>query len=55
MRPPLEIPHDWEETDDLHRLFTKLREARSDADIKKIRYAYYVAESAHAGLGHRPA
>ena len=49
MRPPLEIPHDWEETDDLHRLFTKLREARSDADIKKIRYAYYVAESAHAG------
>jgi GTP pyrophosphokinase len=49
MRPQLEIPHDWEDTDDLHRLFQKLRDTRPDADIKKIRYAYYVAEKAHSG------
>ena len=44
-----EIGHDWEEPDALHALLQVLREQRPEADFKKIRYAYYIAEKAHAG------
>lgn len=49
MVAPFEIAHDWEEPQDLHELLVEIREQRPDADIRKIRYAYYVAEQAHSG------
>jgi GTP diphosphokinase / guanosine-3',5'-bis(diphosphate) 3'-diphosphatase len=44
-----EIPHDWEDPEDLHLVLVKLREQRSNANIRRIRFAYYVAEQAHLG------
>ncbi len=44
-----ELPHDWEDTEDLHQLLAHIRESRPSADIRKIRFAYFVAEQAHAG------
>lgn len=44
-----DISHKWEEPDNLHALLESIREQRPDSDIKKIRYAYYVAEQAHTG------
>ena len=44
-----EISHHWEEPDGLHALLAKIRESRPNADLRRIRYAYYVAEQAHAG------
>src|SRR5579871_4559560 len=44
-----DISHDWEEPEDLHVLLQSIREQRDDADVRKIRYAYYVAEKAHSG------
>jgi GTP pyrophosphokinase len=44
-----EIPHEWEEPQDLHEMLEAIREARPDANIRKIRYAYYLAELAHKG------
>ncbi len=44
-----EISHEWEEPDRLHELLGQIRHVRDDADVKKIRYAYYIAEQAHAG------
>lgn len=44
-----EIPHEWEEPEGLHDLLEAVREQRPGADVKKIRYAYYVAEQAHSG------
>src|SRR5690242_7560253 len=44
-----EISHDWEEPDALHDLLQSIREQRPEADLRKIRYAYYLAEKAHAG------
>jgi GTP diphosphokinase / guanosine-3',5'-bis(diphosphate) 3'-diphosphatase len=44
-----EIAHDWEDPEGLHSLLETIREQRPDADITKIRYAYYLAEKAHAG------
>jgi guanosine-3',5'-bis(diphosphate) 3'-pyrophosphohydrolase len=44
-----EITHEWEEPEGLHNLLDAIREQRPKADIKKIRYAYYLAEQAHAG------
>ena len=44
-----EIPHDWEEPQDLLDALDAVREARPDANIPKIRYAYYLAERAHQG------
>jgi guanosine-3',5'-bis(diphosphate) 3'-pyrophosphohydrolase len=44
-----EISHEWEEPDRLHELLEHIRRERPEADIKKIRYAYFVAEKAHAG------
>ena len=48
-RPALSIRHDWEEPEDLHQLLQLIRERRDDADIPRIRYAYFLAEQAHAG------
>lgn len=44
-----EISHDWEEPEGLHSLLEFIREQRPTADIAKIRYAYFLAERAHAG------
>jgi guanosine-3',5'-bis(diphosphate) 3'-pyrophosphohydrolase len=44
-----EITHDWEEPDQLQELIEHIRRERPQADIKKIRYAYYIAEKAHSG------
>ena len=44
-----EISHDWEEPQDLHDLLQLIRAQRADANVRKIRYAYYVAEEAHRG------
>lgn len=47
--PLFEIGHDWEEPQDLHEMLESIREARPDANVRKIRYAYYLAEQAHKG------
>ena len=44
-----EIRHDWEEPQELHDLLQLVRELRPEADLKRIRYAYYIAEKAHSG------
>lgn len=49
MVQPYEISHDWEDPQELHELLQAVREQRADANIRKIRYAYYVAEQAHQG------
>ncbi|MBI1756923.1 MAG: bifunctional (p)ppGpp synthetase/guanosine-3',5'-bis(diphosphate) 3'-pyrophosphohydrolase [Fimbriimonas ginsengisoli] len=49
MAVPYEISHEWEEPDGLHDLLQAIREQRDDADVRRIRYAYYLAEKAHAG------
>lgn len=43
------IPHTWEEPEGLHELLAYIREQRSNANLNRIRYAYYFAEVAHAG------
>lgn len=48
MALPYEITHTWEEPEGVHDLLAQVRENRRDANIAKIRYAYYVAEEAHA-------
>jgi GTP pyrophosphokinase len=49
MSSSFELPHDFEEPEELHELLEAVREQRPDAAIDKIRYAYYVAEKAHEG------
>jgi GTP pyrophosphokinase len=53
MAPPMvatfDIPHEWEEPEDLHAVLQDLRQRRPDADIRRIRAAYYLAEQAHSG------
>ncbi len=44
-----EISHEWEEPDALHELLQSIREQRNDADVRRIRYAYYLSEKSHAG------
>lgn len=44
-----EIAHTWEEPEDLHHLLDEVREQRSYANLRKIRYAYFIAEEAHRG------
>lgn len=43
------ISHDWEDPDGLHSLLQAVRDQRPDANYRAIRYAYYLAEKAHAG------
>jgi GTP diphosphokinase / guanosine-3',5'-bis(diphosphate) 3'-diphosphatase len=47
--PAYDIPHQWEEPEDLHDLLAVVRDYHPEANLAKIRYAYYVAEQAHAG------
>ncbi len=49
MAAAYDISHEWEEPDQLHELLEHIRRDRHEADIKKIRYAYFIAEKAHAG------
>ncbi len=49
MSTAFEISHDWEEPEDLHALLQTLRQQRHDANVRMIRYAYFVAENAHKG------
>lgn len=49
MVAPYEIPHTWEEPEGLSELLDLIREQRPDANIRKIRFAYYRAEEAHSG------
>lgn len=49
MSAPYEIVHTWEEPDGLTELLNDIRAQRNDADIPKIRYAYFIAEGAHSG------
>ena len=49
MTAAYDISHQWEEPEALHDLLASIRERRPSADLKKIRYAYFVAEQAHAG------
>jgi|GEM_PF-4574175 len=49
-----EIPHTWEEPEALHELLELVREQRSDANLRRIRYAFYVAEEAHSGQARGP-
>ena len=49
MEAPYQIRHDWEEPDELHSLLQTIRDQRADANIQKIRYAFWVAEKAHHG------
>ena len=44
-----EIPHEWDEPQDLLDALTAVREMRPDANVRKIRYAYFLAEQAHKG------
>ncbi len=48
-----DISHDWDEPEDLHALLQVIREQRGDANVRRIRYAYYVAERAHAGQARK--
>ncbi len=49
MVAPYEISHDWEEPQDLHDLLQVIRDQRPEANVRKIRYAYFLAEEAHRG------
>jgi GTP pyrophosphokinase len=44
-----EIPHTWEEPEGLQEMLANLREHRPDINLRRVRYAYYIAEEAHAG------
>src|SRR5438067_7810793 len=52
-----DISHQWGEPEALHDLLQSIRERRIEADpkkrqepdLRKIRYAYFIAEQAHAG------
>ncbi len=48
-----EISHDWEEPEDLHAMLQVLRAQRDDANVRKIRYAFFLAEKWHAGQFRR--
>jgi len=44
-----EIVQEWDEPEGLHDLLQVLRERRPDANLQKLRYAFYIAEQAHTG------
>jgi len=48
-----DISHDWEEPEDLHAMLQVIRAQRDDANVRRIRYAYYIAERAHAGQARK--
>lgn len=47
--PAYDISHDWEEPQELMDLLDQIREQHPEINTAKVRYAYYVAEQAHAG------
>lgn len=49
MSATYEIAHTWEEPEELQDFLAKIREQRPDANLRKIRYAYFMAEAAHSG------
>jgi GTP diphosphokinase / guanosine-3',5'-bis(diphosphate) 3'-diphosphatase len=49
MAAAYDISHQWEEPEGLHDLLQSIRDRRPTADLKKIRFAYFIAEQAHAG------
>lgn len=49
-----EITHEWEEPQELHELLQLVRDNRAESDLRRIRYAYFIAEQAHSGQ-HREA
>lgn len=49
MPDSFEIVQEWEEPEELHQLLADIRERRPDADLQRIRFAFYVSEQAHAG------
>ncbi len=49
MAAPYEIVHTWEEPEGLSDLLDYIRQQRPDANLRKIRYAYFIAENAHSG------
>ncbi len=49
MAAAYDISHDWEEPGALHELLEAIRAQRDDANLRKIRYAYFLAEQAHRG------
>jgi GTP pyrophosphokinase len=49
MSAVFEIRHDWEEPDGLLDLLQAIRDQRHDANVKRIRFAYFFAEEAHSG------
>lgn len=44
-----DISHEWEDPEELHGLLQAIRDQRHDANVRRIRYAYYIAEKAHRG------
>lgn len=44
-----DIPHDWEEPQELNEFLEELREFRPDVNLNRLRFAYYFAEQAHTG------
>ncbi|MEQ1823417.1 MAG: bifunctional (p)ppGpp synthetase/guanosine-3',5'-bis(diphosphate) 3'-pyrophosphohydrolase [Fimbriimonadaceae bacterium] len=49
MPDQFQIVQEWEEPEELHTLLSDIRERRPDADLQRLRFAFYVAEQAHAG------
>ncbi|MDR3688995.1 MAG: bifunctional (p)ppGpp synthetase/guanosine-3',5'-bis(diphosphate) 3'-pyrophosphohydrolase [Fimbriimonas sp.] len=49
MTAAYDISHDWEEPEDLHAMLQILRAQRDDANVRRIRYAFFRAEQWHAG------
>lgn len=49
MAATYEIAHTWEEPEALQNLLGKIREQHPDANINRLRYAYFYAEESHAG------
>jgi GTP diphosphokinase / guanosine-3',5'-bis(diphosphate) 3'-diphosphatase len=49
MTTAFEISHDWEDPEELHALLQFIRDQRSNANVRRIRYAYFLAEKAHRG------
>jgi GTP pyrophosphokinase len=46
---PFQPADDWEEPEGLVLLIERVKEQRPEANVAKIRHAYYVAEKAHSG------
>src|SRR5476649_2916927 len=49
MTAAFDISHDWDDPEDLHALLQVIRAQRDDANVRRIRYAYFLAEQWHRG------